>query len=217
MGWLDAAEAKEVGLVATVIASAAEPLEFPAEDVAAMTARGLAVAALFEAVPEQTEAAAENAEPDPLAYMAEVLGIPDEAEMDAIMAAISQRCEEAYDEGEAAGKAAALAELGPELTRRAETAEAEVANMAEEVKSLSAENAKLAARVTALDAGFRGGGNASEPGPAATGASGYWDAVKELVENGTSKNQAILTVQRENPELYAAMLAESNRPKQQKR
>jgi len=214
MGWLDANEAKEAGLVSAIIATAAEPIEFAAEDVAAMTTRGLAVAALLES-PELPAEPDEPNEANPLEALVAALGIEcAECTAQALATAIQERHNAAYDEGQAVGKAAALGEVSAELKQRAETAEALATEVTAERDKIKAENEKLAARVAALDAGFRGGGKSSDPAPATGDGSEYWEAVKELVENGTSKNQAMLTVQREHPEAYRAMIAASNKPKQ---
>ena len=55
MGWLTAAELKEAGIVGEIIGGDAEKIEFPKEDVANITQRGLAIAAMLP-----PEAAAEE-------------------------------------------------------------------------------------------------------------------------------------------------------------
>ena len=217
MGWLTATEAQEIGLVSEIIPANAEGITFARAEIGQFEERGLAIAALLE-----LDA---TGEAEMIDKLIEVLNLEGEQTEETILAAVQSRmaelaanAEAAYDEGKAAGKeeasAAVRAEVEAEWREQLDAATAEFdgcdkerAELAAKLEEANAELEGAKERIQKLDKGFRSGGENTEQ----TDTEAYWAAVGELVENGATKQAAMLNIQRNKPELYKAMIDEANR------
>jgi len=222
MGWLTANEAQQIGLVKEIIPVQADEIEFTEQDINGMQARGLSVAAMLETNKETGEGKMETI----IQKIKSLLGIETDVE-DEIVTAIDGATEAqkaaqdaSYDEGLNAGKEQASKELATatevrmqkvidELQEQLVDAEEEgTANDAlieaanETMKEKVAELETAHARIKELDKGFKDGDDGTGSGDPET----FWNKVDELVAEGSSKNAAMLKVQREFPELHKEML-----------
>ena len=224
MGWMTADEAKEAGMVSEIIADRAEVIAFDATQLSALQGRGLDAAAMLDATTDEYKTERDNM--DILEQLTELLHLEDatpESALEAVtalQAATAAKAEAAYDEGLAAGKAesrkAELETATAELAEKVTTAEAALATAQAEVETARTEAtakadalAKAEARLAAIDKGFRATGTDSTAANGTTGS--FFDVVQALVTDGASKEQALLTVQREHPDLHAAMIAAANK------
>jgi ATP-dependent protease ClpP protease subunit len=220
MGWMDAEEAAAVGLVHEIVPAAGEPIQMTEKDIGAMQERGLAVAALLEADPTQAaedyamsilnkiadklgmsaEEAAEDAIADKIDAMQSAVDDAN-ARAEAAEADVKDKSEAAYDEGKAAGIDAGKVEAKEQIDSL--TAQVETLTAERDAAVQAKEDAEK--RADALTAGFGASDNDD-------GAGGdFWDKVEELVSDGVSKEQAMLTVQREHSELYQEMIRNANK------
>ena len=203
MGWLDLEGAIAIGLVDKVIPAAGEVISFAGIDFEKMR-DGQKVAALID--PKHKESAMNW-----LQKLAQMLGItkekPEESDVEQKIEELKQNTDAAYDEGKQAGriegaKEAAEAGLQEIATAKAEAEAAKAEN--ESIKQQLAEATKAKneaeAKVKALAPAFSAGDGSDDP----TGAAGnFLDIVDEKVKAGASMDAALLSAQREFPELHA--------------
>lgn len=219
MGWLDANEAHAAGLVSEIIPAAAEVIDFQQMDVDRLQQCGLAVAAMIEIQPEKEG----ELEMNILAKIAETLGLkPEQATdesavlqaMETQLAELTAKCDAAYEEGEASGKTAGETEAKAamqtqvnEITGKLTAAETENAELASKVEQMTGEADKMKQRLSKIDKGFGGDNDTGDAGA----AEQFFGAVADLVAAGFSKDAAMIKVQKDNPELHARMIAETNK------
>jgi len=124
-----------------------------------------------------------------------------------------EQVESAYDEGKLAGITQGKAEQATANEAFTKEAEAKLKELSATValKDTEIENLKKTAdEATAKIEGLTVGLNAPSGEPA-VGLVGFFATVDGLVDSGMAKGDAIIKVQRDNPELYKSMLAEANR------
>lgn len=210
MGWVDANEAVERGLVSEIIDEPANPLAMTERDLAEYARHGLdGIAAIIAAdIGDQTmdeDKNTEVTETESTVDTTEETTVTDEetTETDATEEAqviTSAHVDMAYEEGYAAGEAAAKAEGSEALAE-------ELAAEKQRADELTVQVSALRMKVARLDKGFKpGNGSGSEPSAESSGDE-YWRRVAELCDDGVEKGVAMLRVQREHPEAHKAMLA----------
>lgn len=219
MGWLTAQEAQAAGLVSEIIPADGDVIEFPQADIEKYQSAGLAVAALLEINTNTTQETDMNI----LQTIAEKLGMkPEQAKdettvvqgLETKLAELTTKTEAAYDEGMAAGKVegakAAKAELAQKLTdlqAALDAAQADKTAAEQKATDLQAKLDTAEQRIAQIDRGF--GGDSDDP--AGDAMAQYWQAVKDLTDDGHSQDAAQLKVQRESPALYKAMIEQANK------
>jgi ATP-dependent protease ClpP protease subunit len=218
-GWLTAQEAQAIGLVSDIIANEDEVITFPEKTADSLAQRGLAVAALLEAdfITETNEDNTMSI----LSSLAQKLGfeeVPEEeGELEQKIDELEQAAKDAdaaYDEGMRAGveegrmeAEQAVNERIAELEQKFEGADAKCSELAEELEAAQEALQESERKLSELAPGMT-----APDADDAHGVTGdFWQAVDELVESGVSKEKAILTVQREHPDLYQSMIEKANK------
>ena len=214
MGWLDANEAKEVGLVSEVIDNDANVIEFASKEIEQLGQRGLNVAAMLEI---DTKKGVKTMELQDVMLMLQLDPETAQAEdvqeaLDALVEKNATSCDEAYDEGFNAGKSEKLtaekSEISEKFNAELSQVKEELENVKQEktktdneLRNVKKELEKAEQRISKLDKGFNLGEDADE----ATSKDAYWNIVNSLIEEGYSQSQAILKTNKENPELFQAL------------
>lgn len=209
MGWLDAAEAVDSGIASAAAAEDAERVDLTDEVLNQLIEPdGLPLAALIDELPamdpDDMAAIDENMEAlvSIIGQICEAAKAPDPTDHDAVIAHIAglhAKIDAAYDEGLAAGKAESVKDTAP---------------FTEQIERLTAETGRLQAEWDAAEKrllSLTRGMELPSGKPPAPATDGYWSAVYALVEDGYSKDQAQLTVQADQPALYAEMLKQAQK------
>lgn len=231
-GWLTASEAQKYGLVDSIVTADDPEITIDQGQATSMADRGLKVAAMLEPkninkggkmnVVEKIKSALGIDAEEP-----EQIG----DQIDAKLAEKKREQDMAYDEGVAEGKRQAKtdaeASVGEQYAEKFDKAEdehtAEIDERDKKIDELTADKDKLESammelnsdiddreehigelqsQLESLTGGLKDKGDGASDGT----TKSYWDLVAEMVEDGASKNHAMLTIQRSHPELHKEML-----------
>lgn len=216
-GWLNAEEAKKIGLACEIIGSDAEKLNVPKNVMNYTQERGLKLAACLT-----DEITIENNEENTMKIL-ELLqnkGLSANADEKAIESFISglkstSDTDNAYAEGLNAGKLEATAKVKDEVKAEITSLNAVIANKDAEITGLKAlvdqakaEKAEAQAKAEKVMAGFGAPVDAKND---KSSKHPFFLAVDAKTETGMEIGAAMIEVQKEQPELFKSMLSESNK------
>lgn len=214
-GWLNADEAKKIGLATDIIDKDAEKLTVSKNAMNFVQERGLKLAALAN---DEI-----NMEED-MSKIMELLcgkGMPANADEKAITEFVTglktlEQAKADYDEGLNQGTIAATAKI--EAVKKAEITDLnkvvtdktnEVITLKATIEQLAKDKAEAQAKADKVLAGLGAPGDAKTDNK--SGKHPFFQAVDELVNTGMGIEAAMLKTQREQPELHKAMLSEARK------
>ena len=210
MGWIDSKQALEMGLADEII-GVDDSENKDVSDVIKMAEQGMELAACFT----KLTLTGEN---KMIGKIREFFALDEKTDDDAVMVFLQglkrpEQVESAYDEGLAAGIDKGKTEMQTAMAETIKGFESKISEMeqtanekAMERETLAKSNVEMSEKIEGLTVGLN-----APSGEPAVGLVGFFATVDGLVDSGMAKGDAIIKVQRDNPELYKSMLAEANR------